>query len=182
MERSYRWAREKDGGLEHLSLRESEDGFLAEGVVIGADTGLPFGCSYAIRCDARWHVRSVHVHVTGAAPLLLQADGEGHWCDGEGRPLPVVDGCIDVDLSCTPLTNTLPIRRLGSALEHRQEIRVAYVDVPALRIEAVPQAYRRTGPHLYLFESLSHPFSAEIATDDDGVVRFYPGLFNRVLA
>lgn len=180
MTHCYRWAAAQDGGLEHLELEAAETGAAAEGVVIGTDEGRPFGVAYAIRCDAQWRVRGVEVRVAGAGVLRLAADGEGNWRDADGRALPALAGCIDVDLTCTPFTNSLPIRRLGARLAQRQRITVACIDVPRLEVGPSHQAYTCLGPGRYLFESLSRPFRAEIETDADGLVLRYPGLFARV--
>lgn len=184
MDRSLRWATEEGRGLEFFSIRSLGQGLVAEGVVIGPDSGVPyeglFGCSYTIRCDAHWRVRQAEVRVTGGAHLLLRADGEGRWSGPDGAPVPALDGCIDVDLTCTPFTNTLPIRRLGDALRARQEIRVAYITLPVASVMPSRQAYALLGDGRYRFESLSDPFQADIETDADGLVVRYPGLFRRV--
>ena len=72
------------------------------------------------------------MHVTGRDRVCLRADGAGNWTDADGTPLPALQGCVDVDLSGSPFTNTLPIRRLGDNLRARQEIRVTYIDLPKL--------------------------------------------------
>ena len=185
MERGLRWATEEGNGLEYVAIRGTPQGVVAEGVVIGPDSGIQyegrlFGCSYAIHCDARWRVRQVEARVAGGAHLLLRADGEGRWSGPDGAPLPALDGCIDVDLTCTPFTNTLPIRRLGEALRQRREIRVAYVILPGAAVMPSRQAYTLLGEGRYRFESQSDPFQADIETDADGLVVHYPGLFRRL--
>lgn len=185
MHHGCRWSTEQGSGLEQCAITCGEDGVLAEGVVIGPGcgalyTGELFGCSYALHCDAAWRVRRVEVRVVGGAHLLLCADGEGRWTGAGGEPLAALEGCIDVDLACTPFTNTLPIRRLGQALDRRQEIAVAYITLPAATAVPSRQAYTRTGPDRYLFESIPHRFLAEIRTDADGLVLDYPGLFRRL--
>lgn len=185
MHRSLRWTTEEGDGLEYCALRSTPQGFIAEGVTIAPGVGSlagdePFGCSYVVRCDSRWHVRRVEARVAGGARLLLRADGEGRWSGADGAPLPALDGCIDVDLACTPFTNTLPIRRLGEALRARQEIRVAYLMLPGLTVMPSRQAYTRLEAGRYRFESLSDPFQAEIETDADGLVVRYRGLFRRL--
>lgn len=190
MRRSCRWTTDEGEGVEHFVLRSREGGFVAEGVVVGPGFGPMFdgdlfGCSYTIRCDGRWRVRQVELRVAGGADLLLRADGEGRWSGPQGDPLPVLDGCIDVDLTCTPFTNTLPIRRLGEALRERQEITVAYITLPEATVAPSRQAYTSVSALApgaagrYRFESLSNPFQAEIETDADGLVTLYPGLFRR---
>jgi hypothetical protein len=183
VKRSYRWATEKGGGLEHVELEigdSGEAGVMAEGVLIGPAGGRLFACSYLLRCDEHWRVRSLDVHVTGKGRVCLRADGAGNWSEADGTPLPALQGCMDVDLSGSPFTNTLPIRRLGDALRERREIRVAYVDLPKLDVQPVSQAYTRIGPDRVRFESLSRPFSAELEIDGDGLVLRYEGLFTRV--
>ena len=185
MNRSYRWTTEKGGGLEHVELDSGGAGVTAEGVLIGPAGGRLFACSYALRCDERWQVRSLDVHVAGQGTVCLRADGAGNWTDADGTPLPALQGCTDIDLSGSPFTNTLPIRRLGDSLRQRQEIRVAYVDLPELDVQPVSQAYTArpyTGaaPDRVLFESLSRPFSAELEVDGDGLVLRYQDMFARV--
>ncbi len=180
MKRSYRWATEQGGGLEHLELESGETGVTAEGVLIGPAGGRLFACSYLLCCDEQWRVRRLDVHVAGKGRVSLRADGAGNWSDADGTPLPALQGCTDVDLSGSPFTNTLPIRRLGDALRDRQEIRVAYVDLPKLDVQPVAQAYTRVTPDRVRFESLSRPFAADLDVDGDGLVLRYEGLFMRV--
>src|SRR5215203_6431025 len=68
-------------------------------------------------------------------------DGEGHWKRRGGEPMPDLDGCIDVDISATPFTNTLPIRRLGFEPGQSEELTVAYIRVPELLIGPERQRY-----------------------------------------
>jgi uncharacterized protein len=177
---SYRWATEQSGGLEHVELEIGDAGVTAEGVLIGPAGGRLFACSYALRCDEHWQVRSLDVHVAGKGQVCLRADGAGNWTEADGTPLPALQGCMDVDLSGSPFTNTLPIRRLGETLRQRQEIKVAYVDLPKLDVQPVSQAYTSLAPEKVLFESLSRPFTAELEIDGDGLVLRYEGMFMRV--
>src|SRR4051812_17300604 len=106
-----RW-REWDGpGIEHLELREQAGEVLADSVVICSGQ-TPFAVRYRIECDAGWRTRSVTVDTIGSGrTLVLAADGEGNWFR-DGLPVPELDGVLDPDLTVTPFTNTLPIRRL----------------------------------------------------------------------
>ncbi len=54
----------------------------------------------------------------GDARLSLRSDGAGRWSDDRGRPLPELDGCIDVDISVSPFTNTLPVDAAGLVLDY----------------------------------------------------------------
>lgn len=185
------WAAAAGPGVEHLRLSLGPAGAIADGVVVGVEEGRAFRVRYLIRCDAGWRVREVRVEALeiDADEVVLLADGAGRWTDGRGEPLPELDGCLDVDLSATPFTNTLPIRRLGLRPGESAELAVAYVAVPGLGVEAVRQRYGclEVGPDggRYRYESppdegLPEGFVAELVVDGDGLVADYPGLFRRV--
>jgi hypothetical protein len=181
MERSYRWLAGEGRGLEHLSLQIRDDVVVADGVIVGEDEGRRFGASYRICCDAGWQVRSVEVHVAGGASCVLTSDGLGNWRDGDGLAQPQLAGCIDVDISATPFTNTLPIRRLGPRLAARTSIAVAYFLLPDMHLSRADQAYSLLGEGRYRFEAPGSGFEAEISVDRDGLVQDYPGLFRRLV-
>jgi hypothetical protein len=173
-------------GLESLRLVEDTDGVRADSVVIGMDEGRPFSTRYAIRCDAAWHVRDLEIADLGgrSTTLALASDGMGRWTDGSGAHLPALDGCLDVDLSATPFTNTLPIRRLALAPGWATEITVVYVEVPLLRVGVARQRYRcltwGAPGGSYRFETAAGDFTADITVDADGLVVEYPKIARQV--
>ena len=74
---------------------------------------------YAIELDKAWHTRSAQIsgqRADGSRTVTLEGDGRGAW-QVEGRPASHLDGCLDVDLECSSLTNAFPVHRLG--LAHR---------------------------------------------------------------
>jgi uncharacterized protein len=185
VEREVMWVPWAGPGLEHLRLVTSGSGVVMNGLVIGLEAGRPFRIGYEIRCDRRWRVREVRA----AAPdlerpvLELLADGEGYWKRGGVEPIPELDGCIDVDISATPFTNTLPIRRLGLEPGESEELMVTYVRVPELLVGPERQRYgcleAQADGGLYRFEALTSGFTAELPVDAEGLVIDYPGLFRR---
>jgi hypothetical protein len=90
---------------------------------------------------------------------------------------------VDVDISVTPFTNTLPIRRLGLAPGESAEISVAYVEGTELQAWPEPQRYTCLEKHsrggLYRFLSLEGGFTADLPVDAECLVADYPGLFRR---
>ena len=150
------------------------------------DSG-PVRTRYQIRVDTRWIVREADIDIWGPdhRRLALRSDGKGGWSDGDGNPLPELDGCIDIDLTATPFTNTLPIRRLGLGPGDTAEIKVVYIRVPELVTGAVMQRYTcleqgATGAR-YRYEGLATGFRAEIDVDESGIVLDYPDIFRRIL-
>jgi len=185
MEREVMWVPWERPGLEHLRLVTSGRGVVANGLVIGLEAGRPFRIGYEIRCDRRWRVREIRAAAPDSERPVLElfADGEGHWKRGGGEPVPELDGCIDVDISATPFTNTLPIRRLGLEPGHSEELTITYVRVPELLVGPERQRYgcleAQADSGLYRFEALPSGFTAELPVDAEGLVIDYPGLFRR---
>ncbi|WP_142986735.1 putative glycolipid-binding domain-containing protein [Halorubrum cibi] len=189
MKRDVFWSPVTGVGMESLHLIEDAAGVSAESVVIGSVDGEPFRVRYEIECDRNHRVQRVNVTALGreSTSITLRADGSGNWTDGRGREVPSLDGCIDVDVSATPFSNTLPIRRLELDRNESAEIRVAYVSVPDLRVKAASQRYTCLDPidgdgGRYRYENTSSGFTAELPVDRDGLVIDYPELFDRVPA
>ncbi|WP_235432190.1 putative glycolipid-binding domain-containing protein, partial [Nocardiopsis sp. RV163] len=114
------WARtDVPEGLGLGALLPEPDGHRLEAgetVVVGGER---FLTRFSVRTDLAWTTRRVYAEVLssqGLESVTLDAHG-GHWSGPDGVPRPELVGCLDVDVAATPLTNTLPIRRLG--LRHR---------------------------------------------------------------
>ncbi len=180
------WSAWEVPGLELLRLEIVDTGGVADGVVIGVDHQTPFRLRYRITWDAEWRTRAVQVSGLAADgwDLDVTADGHGRWFAVDGSPLPVLDGCLDVDIEATPLTNTLPIRRLELSPGEAADVRVAYVSVPDLAVTSETQRYAALSADpsdlRYRFEGIGGGFVAELTVDADGLVLTYPGLFRRV--
>lgn len=182
MRRTVRWQTWGGEGLEHLEIWQDADAIHADGMLIGHGSA-PYALHYRLRCDAYWHCRSACLTLVGSGERLeLHSDGRGNWQDGEGRPLAALRGCIDLDITATPFTNTLPIRRLGLGAGAAQTVRVVWVKVPTLDVEAVDQRYTCLQPGgRYRFEGLRNRCEYELAVDADGLVIEYPSLFRRLI-
>lgn len=179
------WTAVEWPGMEHVVVSGEANGFRADGQVVLAAEGFA-SVSYQLRCTTGWRVSSLAIKVTNAvahAALDLSTDGDGHWL-ANGHPAPELDGCVDVDISCTPLTNTLPIRRLSWSPGETRDIDVVYVAVPVLDVHRARQRYTLLGRDddrdEALFRYQSGSFSADLPVDSDGFVTDYPGLWRRV--
>lgn len=180
--RTIRWSawNSCEAGLEHVDIRPADGGLDISGVVIGHEESAKFGLTYRLKLDALWRTREVHLRTTSGRELHLESDGQGHWQEN-GREQPTLQGCIDVDIQATPLTNTLPIRRLDWKPGEGVDIRLCYIAVPDLTVSARDQRYTALIPgSLYRFESLGSGFTADLPVDADGFVLDYPGLFKRL--
>lgn len=178
-----RWKDWSGEGLEHLVLQERADAITVESVVLTPPEDGAVVARYRIVCDPGWRVLRLEAGLDGESPRVeLSSDGAGRWADHAGSPRPDLDGAIDVDLSATPFTNTLPIRRLDLEAGQSETIRVVYVRFPELEVEINRQRYTCIEPRRrYRYESVDSDFTREIEVDQDGLVVTYPGLFRRTL-
>jgi len=173
-----RWCAWDGSGLEETKVRYDESGWTAKGDIAPGPGERPW-CRYEVKADARGHTRSVDLSLADGRRLRLDSDGEGTWTR-DGQPAPELQGALDVDLSGTPLTNTLPIVRLGLKVGDRARIACAFVDLPSLAVSLEHQRYTRLSERRYHFESAAHGFARDIEVDGDALVVSYPGLFRRV--
>lgn len=176
------WNKQREGvGLEHLVLAEHS----ADSVILAYDEEQgPFRLTYRLAWDDAWRLRDADLRITTervTRSLGLHTDAQGHWRDGDDRPLADLDGCRDIDIWPTPFTNSFPIRREPMAIGERRQFLMAWVFAPDLTVQAQPQAYTRLAEHRYLFENLDGSgFQAELPVDEAGIVVDYPNLFRRV--
>ena len=88
-----------------------------------------------------------------------------------------MQGCEDVDLSFTPATNLLPIRRTGLAVGASAAVRAAWLGFPALTFEPLDQVYERVAECRYDYRSDGGAFRAILDTNRSGFVTEYSGLW-----
>lgn len=177
------WQRIDSTALEYLTLSETSNSVQVESVVIGIhEDGTPYRLHYQIDCDAHYQVRQVNLNLVGRDPLRLTNDGAGHWFDAANHPLPHLDGCFDIDITATPFTNTLPVRRLDWQVGQRRPLNMVYFHIPELRFERDEQEYTclEQTTNGSVFQFAQPTFTARIELDTHGLVTNYPELFRRL--
>jgi uncharacterized protein len=186
-ERSIFWAPWDGHGLEHLRLTVDDEEIVGRGLVLGFAGGGPFRLRYKIKCDRHWRTRKLELEIYdihGMRERRMRADGKGNWSEHDGEAVSELAGCLDVDISATPFTNTLAVRRLDLQPSESAGITVAYVKLPELTLRPVSQRYtcnwRAPTGTLVTYEGLFRGFKADLALDADGLVMDYPETFRRV--
>jgi hypothetical protein len=172
-----RW-RPADGiGLEHLDIRETADGIVAASTVIGTFEGFAYGARYEVRLAPDWTFRALRLERTDGAALALDCEN-GAW-SMNGAPAPQFAGCIDIDISATPFTNTLPIRRVPFEPRAPRRFDMAWVPLDSLAPFVDGQIYTMRDATHFRYEAADGSFEAELTLDRDGFVLHYPGLYER---
>jgi uncharacterized protein len=142
---------------------------------------------YEIELDPQWRVRRARVSgrsAQGVRHRLLDADGEGHWLV-DGARVSALDGCLDLDLESSAMTNTFPVHRKALPLGRDASAPAAYVRALDLDIERLEQLYRRLPDEAehrcFDYWSPAFDFRARLVYDSAGLVLDYPGIAVRVL-
>lgn len=150
--------------------------------IIGEANGTPLDIQYELKISNAWVIQSVLINVLSGDPftISLEKDFEGNWHNGNGKIIPGFNLCIDIDISVTPFTNTLPINRLKIPAGHSQKIEVLYFNLPEIEFKPTKQQYTNLGNGYYKYENLESGFTSVIRVNDEGFVIDYPGIWQMV--
>ncbi|MGH9163058.1 MAG: putative glycolipid-binding domain-containing protein [Vicinamibacteraceae bacterium] len=173
------WRRLDQAGHEAARLTGDDEARRLEGTAVFVEQGQPCRLDYRVSCDAAW--RTVSAEVNGwladtPIQLAIAVDADKRWTLN-GKAFPSVQGCIDVDLSFSPSTNLLPIRRLRLEVGQRAEARAAWLLFPAGTLEPLDQVYERVDQSRYRYASGGGAFVAVLETNSAGLVVDYPQLW-----
>jgi hypothetical protein len=172
-----------------------------------------YALAWTLTTEPGWITRRLEVAARGVSrgaawsrDLVLERDPSGRWrCETRAAgpfdaPAPgfsdasVFDGALDCDLGLCPVTNTLPILRLGLLAGDvpETELTMAWVEVPSLRVLPSQQVYasgqaaggeatdgEANSRATVRYASRSRDFAGTLVVDEDGLVVDYPGLARR---
>ena len=139
--------REARDGFEVAFFRATAHGYVVNGQTSAVEDGAPYAVAYTIELDPRWRTRRAVVRgesLLGARETRIEADGDGRWLVGEEH-VAALDGCRDVDLESSAVTNAFPVRRLMLEVGQRAQAPAAWVRALDLRVERLDQEYERIG-------------------------------------
>jgi hypothetical protein len=170
-------------GFEVVFVAEIDDGLCFLGTTSAVEQGRAWTVSYRITVDpVSWATRTAHVTSRSAAgeqALKLATDGAGSW-QVDSQHVSYLDGCLDIDLEASALTNAFPARRLELALGQSAHAPAAYVRAEDLRVERLEQRYLRLNNDgtNFRFEYAAPVFNfeCELVYDSSGLLLDYPGL------
>ena len=173
-----RWRRVDEPSLELMALSRSPSGISVRSTLIHAGKDC-FGLRYRWELDPSWRTRTLRIERTDAVEksLAIERTGDTDWrVDGEARP--DLAGCHEIDVSATPVCNSLAIRRMK---EVDGELLALFVEASILTLTCQPsrQRYERLGPRTwqYIDKGVSAGFTARLDLDEQGLVAKYEHLF-----
>ncbi len=168
------WRRSDEVETDELcTLAVRDNGLSLVGTIIGSELGLPVRIEYRVLADRAGVTTAAHVRdLRGfdTRTITVERDAKGAWTV-DGTPAKELRGCTDIDLGCSPSTNTLPVRRLRLGIGKAETIKAAWLRFPELSLVKASQTYRRLDEFTYRYSSGT--FEAELTVDDDGLVTDY---------
>ncbi|WP_349408522.1 putative glycolipid-binding domain-containing protein [Pseudalkalibacillus sp. SCS-8] len=172
------WEHLEEFGSELCQISEHHNGLLAEGTIIRVIQNEPCQVNYSVHMDHSWHTKKLEIGVNHERKLELSSDGNGNWFEDEEEETSL-KGAIDIDISATPFSNSLPINRFEWNLNQKRDMEMVYISVPELTFFKVSQTYtylrREADMRVFLYEC--RDFKSLIYVDENGFVTNYPDLF-----
>ncbi|MCT1450091.1 putative glycolipid-binding domain-containing protein [Corynebacterium sp. p3-SID1194] len=196
MERIYKWEHVDNP----LIRNDAAIQFFGSGLTA---TGMQFGEGY----EARWELQATENWVTQSVSVTVEGDGwerslnlvrseQGIWSSETNEkgtqpsdlPSPGIaqsadlSAALDCDLGLCPLTNTMPIRRLGllETQVPKTQLIMAWIDMPSLQVIASDQYYSSIDSKTVRYASGTRGVDVELEVDGDGVVVQYPDMAQRI--
>ncbi|HYM40895.1 MAG TPA: putative glycolipid-binding domain-containing protein [Thermoplasmata archaeon] len=176
------WRYFRHPGIERAILSRTDHGFHLSGRARLRFPEGPTTVTYAIACDLAWAPRSAQVDLRQRRQrhfLHVEISEEGMWTI-DGFCHRELAGFTDFDLSASPATNTLALKRLDLPVGGAAEIRTGWVVFPDLEVRAVTERYARVSESHYVYERLHNGFRAEFDVDRKGFVLHYPEFWERM--
>jgi hypothetical protein len=175
---------------------------------LGTSRATSYATAWALRTGPGWVTEHLDVSVRGlgwSRHLDLVRTPDGAWradvresgTPPSGLAAPGIadpaslDGALDCDVALCPVTNTMPILRLGllgdCAPSGETRLVMAWVDLPSLAVLRSDQVYAArepldpaTGQGVVTYTSATRDFTADLTVDADGLVVDYPHLARRL--
>jgi hypothetical protein len=173
------WRRLDAPGHDACRLVEDANGWWLEGTAVFLHHRAPVCLSYLLAGPATWRTRRGTVRGFIGSDVVdvnvLRTAG-GAWTLNGTRVSGLRD-CEHLDLAFTPATNLPQLRQLALRVGQSADLPVAWLDLPCLALQRLPQRYARRTRTSYWYEAPTTRYAAELTLSPSGFVRRYPGLW-----
>lgn len=152
------------------------------GIAVGrTDRGIPFAMEYDFVLTEDWNIKEVSIKSLLDERIIEIVHKGDQWYDCEGRHLAGFEGVELVDISISPFTNTLPIKRLRFEGKKPQKVDIIYFDENRFSLSRLQQIYSQVDERTYRYQDIVLPdFVSDITVDDEGLVVDFPKMFKRI--
>jgi len=177
------WSGIEYDSKEHCSITTRNGITTVDSVIVGSYQHDVYRVAYKLIINNKWQLTSVEINSlvnNKETNYHLRSDGTGNWTS-HNIETAKFKGCIDIDISLTPFTNTLPINRLNLADGQSAQIKVLYFNLLEQQLKPLHQQYTCLSSTEYKYENIPNDFEAIITIDEQGLVVNYPQLFTKTV-
>lgn len=165
------WRRLDQPGGDTCALMRAPGGWVLDGTAWFAETRL----TYRVECSEDWSTK--RATVTGQVDgrdVAWEITRAPVW-QINGTPVDGLEVARDIDLSFTPATNLMPLRRLPES--GAMQVQAAWFLWPDATLQPLDQSYQRLDGGQVQYRSQQTGFEATLTVNSAGFVTEYPGLW-----
>ncbi len=172
------WRRLDSPGHDACQLLQVSSGYELKGVAVFMHQNRPCTLQYRVCCNKGWLTDSMHVvGIVGRRNVEVHVQRlRDNWILNQ-RLHPGLADCPDIDLSFTPATNSLPVRRLRLSVGESSAVSAAWLRFPSLTLARLEQTYTHRGRGTYTYRSHAGTFRRQLRIRPSGLVSSYPKLW-----
>jgi hypothetical protein len=165
-----------------IHIHTVNEGIHGHGFAVGkTDNNIPFAMEYDMALTEDWNIKEMSIKSLLDERFIVLMHEDKQWYNDKGQHLNEFDGIEFVDISISPFTNTLPIKRLQFKGKQPQKVDIIYFDENKFCLRKVQQIYSHVGERTYCYQDIELPdFVSNIVVDEDGLVIDFPKMFRRV--
>lgn len=175
------WQRLDRPGYDSCMLRPTADRWRLGGTAVFSERRRPCRLDYEVVCDREWNTLYGTVRGWFGTTIIavnIEADPSIGWRMNGGL-IRETRGCSDLDLSFTPATNLIPIRRLGLPVSGTGPSIAAWLSFPELVLGRLEQTYGHTDELSYKYGT-ADGYENELGVNRTGFVTHYRGRWKAV--
>jgi uncharacterized protein len=172
------WRRIDTPGHDACWLFQDERGLTLDGAAIFKHSAGPARLAYRVRCDTDWRTLCGMVlgYIGKRLVSLNIARRHRDWTLN-GTVVPGLEQLDDLDLSFTPATNLLQLRRQDVPYGKSVDIPVAWLDIDTGTLTKLPQVYERRGTLAYWYRAPTVGYEGLLELGPNGFIQNYPQLW-----
>lgn len=175
------WRRIDMPGHDACRLEERSTGWSLHGCAVFLHAGQPANLSYSVICDRGW--RTLFGNVAGAIGpqavdfVIERRDDDAWTLNGQRVDADGLNQLDDLDLSFTPATNLLQIRRVPLAVHQPVRLPAAWFNIEAGTLSKLEQIYERRDDLALDYRAPDVGYEGLLELAPNGFIRHYPGLW-----
>lgn len=177
------WQRLDRPGHDAAFLRREGDGWRLTGAAVFSHEHGAASLAYTVDVDRSWATMSGAVQgFVGDRAFAYQILRRPDAWRLNGAVVAGLDALMDLDLSFTPATNALQLRRAGPSIGQTVDLPAAWFDFDSATLSELPQTYQRLTATIYRYAAPSVGYEGLLEVASDGFITAYPNLWRRETA